>query len=175
LQPIAVYCSFWAGLPSRLAARDATDNGFLMGKNGTGWDVFEGPQSHLAIGLMAEEKSMGAGDTAHCAAGRSCCRSTSPLLQGAQSAQSRSREGRDHPAALAGVEPATAGEPPERRPRTWGRRLPGSDPSHPKLLPADEPCRGLGRLFVLSRWRTFRSAQRACINSAHLRILRFLA
>jgi hypothetical protein len=41
---------------------------------------------------------------------------------------------------MAGVEPAAAGEPPERRPRTWGRRPPGADRSHPNLLPTDEPC-----------------------------------
>jgi len=45
---------------------------------------------------------------------------------------------------VAGVEPAAVGEPPERGPPTWGRRPPGSDPSHPKLLPTYEPC-PLGR------------------------------
>jgi len=49
LQQIAAYCSFWGGFPSRLAARDAIDNEFLMGKIGTGWDVFAGFQSHLAM------------------------------------------------------------------------------------------------------------------------------
>ncbi len=52
---------------------------------------------------------------------------------------------------VAGVEPATAGEPPERKPPTWGRRPPGSDPSHPKRLPASEPCR---LTFWFSRCRS---------------------
>ncbi len=34
---------------------------------------------------------------------------------------------------VAGVELAVASEPPARRPRIWGRRLPGVDPSHPEL------------------------------------------
>ena len=32
---------------------------------------------------------------------------------------------------VAGVELATASEPPARRPRIWGRRPSGVDPSHP--------------------------------------------
>ena len=32
---------------------------------------------------------------------------------------------------VAGVELATAGEPPARQPRIWGRRPSGVDPSHP--------------------------------------------
>jgi len=32
---------------------------------------------------------------------------------------------------VAGVELAAAGEPPARKPRIWGRRPPGVDPSHP--------------------------------------------
>lgn len=245
MHSISVYCSFWAGLPSPLAARDQTDNGFLMGKDGMGRfrripvpsrnvpqhnasaidggvgahhkllvyrflcrqilpipvplephesgyrsdsgcliigrDVSRSSAAHLlrrsagghgnlqwlacalqliplictrsvqlsnhdgrkltqVSGLMVEEKSMVAGETAHGAAGRSCCRSTSRLLEGAQSAQSRSREGRDHPAAVAGVKPATAGEPPELRHRTWRRHPRCSDPSHPTLLPTDEPA-----------------------------------
>src|SRR5271157_844493 len=34
---------------------------------------------------------------------------------------------------VAGVELAIASEPPARRPRIWGRRPPGVDPSHPEL------------------------------------------
>src|SRR5260370_14990427 len=34
---------------------------------------------------------------------------------------------------VAGVELATASEPPVRRPRIWGRRPPAVDPSHPEL------------------------------------------
>jgi hypothetical protein len=49
LQQIAAYCSFWAGFPRSIATRGAVDNEFLMGKNGTGWDFFEGFQSHLAM------------------------------------------------------------------------------------------------------------------------------
>ncbi len=33
---------------------------------------------------------------------------------------------------VAGVELATASEPPARRPRIWGRRPSGVDPSHPE-------------------------------------------
>ncbi len=40
---------------------------------------------------------------------------------------------------VARVETAPAGEPPGRKPRTWGRRPPDGNPSHPKLLPSDEP------------------------------------
>jgi len=63
LQPIAAYCSFWAGLRCPLAASHAIDSGFLMGKNGTGWDVFDGFQSHLAVfgnetGLGSAEQSV---------------------------------------------------------------------------------------------------------------------
>jgi len=32
---------------------------------------------------------------------------------------------------VAGVEPATASEPPARQSRIWGRRPSGVDPSHP--------------------------------------------
>ena len=35
---------------------------------------------------------------------------------------------------VAGVELATASEPPARQPRIWGRRPPGVDPSHPDTL-----------------------------------------
>jgi hypothetical protein len=37
-----------------------------------------------------------------------------------------------------------ASEPPEHRPRTWGRRPSVADPSHPGLLPALEPSRLMG-------------------------------
>ncbi|MGC1723587.1 MAG: hypothetical protein WA746_31790 [Isosphaeraceae bacterium] len=34
---------------------------------------------------------------------------------------------------VAGVELATASEPPARKPRIWGRRPAGVDPSHPEV------------------------------------------
>jgi len=34
---------------------------------------------------------------------------------------------------VAGVELATASEPPARKPRIWGRRPSGVDPSHPEV------------------------------------------
>ncbi len=62
-------------------------------------------------------------------------------------ARSAHREGLEHPEEplcrhgskagdnswVAGVELAIASEPPARRPRIWGRRPPGVDPSHPEL------------------------------------------
>ena len=44
-------------------------------------------------------------------------------------------------------------EPPEHRPRTWGRRPSVADPSHPALLPTFEPSR-------FFRWSV--SLMRAC-------------
>jgi len=49
LQPIAAYCSFWGGFARLLGTSGTIDDEFLMGKNGTGWDFFEGFQAHLAM------------------------------------------------------------------------------------------------------------------------------
>ena len=53
LPPVAVYCSFWAGLPAPSVSTDyrraLNSPSAQMGKNGTGWDFFEGFQSHLAM------------------------------------------------------------------------------------------------------------------------------
>ena len=53
---------------------------------------------------------------------------------------------------VAGIELATASEPPVRRPRIWGVALRASTPATPELEPAFEPCRFVLALFTHRRF-----------------------
>jgi hypothetical protein len=56
---------------------------------------------------------------------------------------------------VAGIELATASEPPARRPRIWGVALRASTPATPELEPAFEPCRFVLALFTHRRFHLF--------------------
>jgi len=69
---------------------------------------------------------------------------------------------------VAGVELATASEPPARKPRIWGRRPPGVDPSHPcgatcfRTMPAEgivhKPLQPIRQLARAGSWAGFGEA-----------------
>ena len=64
-----------------------------------------------------------------------------PNVIGAWGVTTRSANRAGDDSWVAGIELATASEPPARRPRIWGVALRASTPATPELEPAFEPCR----------------------------------